>query len=161
MKVTKDHVVSIDYQLRLKDGTAVDQSQPGDPLRYIQGRGHIVPGLERELEGMSTGEEKRVVVTPADGYGEHDTRGIQEVPRAMFPQGMTPTVGQVLSARGPQGELVQFRVRAVGDQQVTIDLNHPLAGEELHFDIRITEVRPATHEELSHGHVHGPGGHHG
>jgi FKBP-type peptidyl-prolyl cis-trans isomerase SlyD len=161
MKVAKDHVVSIDYQLKLKDGTAVDSSAPGEPLQYIQGRGQIVPGLERELEGLQAGAQKRVVVQPSDGYGESDPAGVQEVPRAMFPQGMTPTVGQELAARGPQGETIPFRVKAVGEQTVTIDLNHPLAGQELHFDIRIAEVRPASAEELAHGHAHGPGGHHG
>jgi FKBP-type peptidyl-prolyl cis-trans isomerase SlyD len=161
MKVTKDHVVGIEYQLRLADGTQVDQSSPGQPLRYLQGRGQIVPGLEQALEGMSAGEKKRVVVTPAEGYGEHDPRGMQEVPRSMFPEGMTPVVGQQLAAQGPGGEVVNFQVREVTPDKVTIDLNHPLAGKELHFDITIADVRPATSEELSHGHAHGEGGAHG
>jgi FKBP-type peptidyl-prolyl cis-trans isomerase SlyD len=160
MKIEKGRVVDIDYSLHLGDGEVVDKSEPGDPLTYLHGEGQIVPGLERALEGMEKGQQKQVVVAPADGYGEHDPSGVQRVPRKAFPAGFEPEVGMELTAQGPQGEDVPFVVRAVEADAVTIDLNHPLAGKPLHFDITIREVRDATAEELEHGHAHGPDGHH-
>jgi FKBP-type peptidyl-prolyl cis-trans isomerase SlyD len=160
MKVASDHVVSIDYQLKLADGTTVDESEKGKPLEYLQGHGQIVPGLEKELEGMAQGEKKKVVVQPKDGYGELDSDAVKEVPRQMFPKDMKLQVGQTLAAEGQQGEVIQFVVKSFNDSTVTIDLNHPLAGQVLHFDIHVAGVRKATDEELTHGHVHGEDGHH-
>ncbi len=159
MKVGKDCVVSLDYRLHLGDGQVVDQSSPGSPLSYMHGRGQIVPGLEGKLEGMQAGEAKQVVVNPADGYGEYDNRGVQEVPRAMFPPNSDLQVGMMVTAQTPQGE-IPFVVKEVKKDSVVIDLNHPLAGKTLHFDVTVREVRGATSEELEHGHAHGPGGEH-
>ncbi len=100
-----------------------------------------------------------MVVSPADGYGEHDARGLQEVPRSAFPADMQPQVGQELVAQGPNGEAVPFVIREVKLESVVIDLNHPLAGKTLHFAVTVRDVRAATEEELQHGHVHGPEGH--
>ncbi len=158
MKVEKGSVVSVDYELHLGDGEVVDASQPGTPLAYIHGEGQIVPGLERALEGLSAGDQRRVVVEPGDGYGDHDARGVQQVPRSAFPEGVQPAVGMELVAQGPDGEAVPFVVRGVTPETVTIDLNHPLAGKTLHFAVTVRDVRAATAEELEHGHVHGPGG---
>lgn len=159
MKVVKGSVVSVDYELHLGDGKIVDASEPGSPLAYIHGEGQIVPGLERALEGLSAGDAKQVVVPPSDGYGEHDARGLQEVPKNAFPSGMEPQVGMELVAQGPQGEAVPFVVREVKPESIVIDLNHPLAGKTLHFDVKVRDVRAATADELEHGHVHGEGGH--
>ncbi len=159
MKVEKGSVVSVDYQLHLGDGKVIDASEPGAPLAYIHGEGQIVPGLERALEGLSAGDARQVVVDPDDGYGPHDARGVQEVPRNAFPTGMEPTAGMELVAQGPQGEAVPFVVRDVKPESVVIDLNHPLAGKTLHFDVTVRDVRAATAEELEHGHVHGADGH--
>jgi FKBP-type peptidyl-prolyl cis-trans isomerase SlyD len=159
MKVGKGSVVSVDYELHLGDGKVVDASAPGSPLSYIHGEGQIVPGLELALEGLAAGEAKEVVVAPEDGYGERDARGLQEVPRTAFPSGVEPQTGMELMAEGPQGQTVPFVVREVKPETVVIDLNHPLAGRTLHFAVTIREVRTATAEELSHGHVHGPHGH--
>ncbi len=159
MKVEKGHVVSVDYELHLGDGKVVDASSPGTPLAYIHGEGQIVPGLERALEGLSAGDARQVVVAPDDGYGPHDARGVQEVPRSAFPQQMEPAVGMELVAQGPNGEAVPFVVREVKPETVVIDLNHPLAGRTLHFAVTVREVRQATADELEHGHVHGEDGH--
>jgi FKBP-type peptidyl-prolyl cis-trans isomerase SlyD len=159
MKVGKGSVVSIDYKLHLGDGQVIDASGPGDPLVYLHGEGQIVPGLEQALEGLRTGDVRKVVVPPADGYGDADPGGLQEVPRTAFPPDLQPEVGQELVAQGPQGEPVPFVVREVRLETVLIDLNHPLAGKTLHFDVTVTEVRGPTAEELEHGHAHGPDGH--
>ncbi len=158
MKVEKGSVVSVDYQLHLGDGEVVDASEPGQPLSYIHGEGQIVPGLERALEGLGVGDARQVVVQPDDGYGPHDARGVQEVPRDAFPAGMEPQPGMELVAQGPQGESVPFVIRDVKPESVVIDLNHPLAGKTLHFAVTVRDVRAATSEELEHGHVHGADG---
>ena len=159
MKVTNGSVVGLDYSLHLGDGEVVDASAPGAPLQYLHGEGQIVPGLESALEGLAVGDRKQVVVAPADGYGEHDARGIQEVPRTAFPPDFDPKPGMELTAEGPRGEPVPFVVREVKPLAVVIDPNHPLAGKTLHFDVTIREVRAPTDEERAHGHAHGPHGH--
>ncbi len=160
MKVEKGNVVKIDYRLHLGDGEVVDASEPGEPMSYLHGQGQIVPGLERAIEGMSVGESKQVVVPPEDGYGSRDPRGIQEVPRDAFPPGLDPQVGMQLAAQGPHGEPVPFLVKELKEGTVVVDLNHPLAGHTLHFDVTVRDVRTATAEEVQHGHTHGPGEEH-
>ncbi len=157
MKVAKGSVVGIDYRLHLGDGEVVDSSRPGEPLSYLHGGGHIVPGLERAIEGMAVGESKQIVVSPEDGYGIHDPRGLQEVPRDAFPPGLDPEVGMTLAAQGPRGEPIPFVVKEVKLGSVVVDLNHPFAGRTLHFDVTVRDVRTATAEELAHGHAHDPG----
>ncbi len=159
MKIGHGSVVAIDYRLHLGDGEVIDQSAPDEPLAYLHGGGQIVPGLERELEGLEAGASRQVVVSPDDGYGPHDARGLQEVPRDAFPEGVSPEVGMQFTARGPQGESVPFSVAEVRPQSVVVDLNHPLAGKTLHFDVTVRDVRAATPEEMQHGHAHGPGEH--
>jgi FKBP-type peptidyl-prolyl cis-trans isomerase SlyD len=159
MKIAKGNVVGIDYSLHLGDGQVVDASDPGEPLTYLHGEGQIVPGLESALDGLDVGESKKVVVQPAEGYGELDPEGIQEVPRGAFPPGFEPQVGMELTAEGPDGDPVPFTIRAVKPDALTIDLNHPLAGKTLHFDVTVREVRPATDEEKEHGHAHDAHGH--
>lgn len=159
-KVGKGSVVGIDYSLHLGDGNVIDRSEPGAPLTYLHGEGNIVPGLERALEGLAVGDARQVVVAPEDGYGPHDLQGLQEVPRDAFPTDMKPEVGMQFTARGPQGEAVPFTVTDVKLESVVVDLNHPLAGKTLHFDVTVREIREATAEEMEHGHVHGEGDHH-
>jgi len=160
MKVSKDSVVSLEYRLHLGDGQVVDESEPGQPLAYMHGRGQIVPGLEGHLEGMSAGESKKVVVSPAQGYGEHDPRGLQEVPREMFPPNANLQAGVTISAQTADGDVIPITIRELKGDKVVVDLNHPMAGKTLHFDITVREVRAATDEEKEHGHAHGPGGAH-
>ncbi len=159
MKIANGSVVGLDYKLHLGDGETIDESEAGSPLYYIQGEGNIVPGLERALEGLETGATKQVVVEPQDGYGAHDPQGVQEVPREAF-GGELPVVGHQYTARGPNGEMVPFVVKEIRPEVVVVDLNHPLAGRTLHFEVTIREIRVATAEEREHGHVHGPDGHH-
>ncbi|HZH13622.1 MAG TPA: peptidylprolyl isomerase [Archangium sp.] len=160
MKVSKDSVVSLEYRLHLGDGQVVDESEPGQPLAYMHGRGQIVPGLEGQLEGMAAGESKKVVVSPAQGYGEHDPRGLQEVPREMFPPNANLQAGVTISAQTADGDVIPITIRELKGDKVVVDLNHPMAGKTLHFDITVREVRAATDEEKEHGHAHGPGGAH-
>lgn len=159
MKIVKGSVVHLDYSLHLGDGKVVDCSEPGEPLTYLHGEGEIVPGLEDALEGMSAGDQKRVVIEPDEGYGEHDPRGLQQVPRDAFPEGFEPAVGMEFTAQGSDGDAVPFSIVKVTPDSVLIDMNHPLAGKRLHFDVTVRDVRPATPEELEHGHAHGPGVH--
>jgi FKBP-type peptidyl-prolyl cis-trans isomerase SlyD len=164
MKIGKGSVVSLQYKLHLGDGQVIDASEPGDPLVYLHGESQIVPGLERELEGLETGAARQVAVAPADGYGELDLTAVQRVPKHAFPEGFEPEVGQELVAQGPDGQPLPFVVKGVEKglegEIVVVDFNHPLAGKTLHFDVTVVEVRGATAEELEHGHVHGPGEHH-
>jgi FKBP-type peptidyl-prolyl cis-trans isomerase SlyD len=160
MKVSKDSVVSLEYRLHLGDGQVVDESEPGKPLAYMHGRGQIVPGLEGQLEGMAAGESKKVVVPPSQGYGEHDPRGLQEVPREMFPPDARLQAGMTISAQTADGDVIPITIREMKGDKVVVDLNHPMAGKTLHFDITVREVRAATDEEKEHGHAHGPGGAH-
>ena len=159
MKIAKDRVVELEYRLHLGDGQVIDSSEPGKPLSYLHGRGQIVPGLEGALEGLELGEAKQVVVAPAQGYGEHDARGLQEVPRTMFPANAELAPGMRLAAQTDSGEVIPIGIHEVKGQTVIVDLNHPLAGKTLHFDVTVRGVRDATAEELTHGHAHGPEGH--
>jgi FKBP-type peptidyl-prolyl cis-trans isomerase SlyD len=160
MKVGKGSVVSLDYRLHLGDGVVIDASAPDEPLTYLHGEGQIVPGLEKALEGLSAGEARQVVVAPDDGYGPSDPGAVQEIARTSFPPGVQLQPGMELLAHGPEGQPVPFLVRDVGLETVVIDLNHPLAGKTLHFDVTVREVRQATGDEMEHGHAHGPGGEH-
>jgi FKBP-type peptidyl-prolyl cis-trans isomerase SlyD len=160
MRIEDGTVVGIDYALHLGDGKVVDASAPGEPLVYLHGVGQIVPGLEAALAGLGAGDRKQVVVAPSDGYGPRDPRGVQEVPRTAFPPGFDPEPGMELTAEGEDGEPVPFVVKELRPESVVIDLNHPLAGETLHFDVTVREVRAATEEEKAHGHAHGGDGHH-
>jgi FKBP-type peptidyl-prolyl cis-trans isomerase SlyD len=159
MRIARGSVVSIEYELHFGDGKVIDASEPDAPLSYLHGEGQVVPGLERALEGLSAGDARQVVIAPEEGYGPHDPRGVQTVPRSAFPPGKDPEEGTSMVAQGPGGETVPFIVREVGPDDVTIDLNHPLAGKTLHFAVKVRDVRAATPEELQHGHAHGEGGH--
>lgn len=160
MPIGQDSVVTIHYTLKDDAGEVLDSSREGgEPIAYLHGHGNLVPGLERELEGKNAGDKVVVSVTPKDGYGEFDKNLVQQVPRRALQGIKNPTVGMRLHAQTPQGPRAVTITRLVGDM-VTIDGNHPLAGKNLNFDVEVTDVRAATEEELSHGHVHGEGGHH-
>jgi FKBP-type peptidyl-prolyl cis-trans isomerase SlyD len=159
MPIAQNSVVTIHYTLKDDAGDVIDSSREGDPIAYLHGHGNLVPGLERELEGKSTGDKVNVSVTPEQGYGEYDKQLVQQVPRRALQGIANVKVGMRLQAQTPQGPRAVVITRLVGDM-VTIDGNHPLAGKNLNFDVEITDVRDATEEELAHGHVHGAGGHH-
>ena len=136
------------------DGETIDTSDGHEPIEFIQGAGNIVPGLEQALYGMSVGESKAVVVAAEDGYGQMDREATMEVPRDQFPQDIPMEVGTQLELHDEAGQPMVARIDQVGDTTVRLDFNHPLAGKELHFDVKIAGLRPATQEELDHGHAH-------
>lgn len=157
MRIGKHSVVSIDYTLTDSNGEVLDTSKGREPLAYIQGTGSIVIGLEEALEGKEKGASVKVSVPPAKGYGEREDALTQTVPRAMFDvEDIQP--GMRFHAEGEHGVHV-VTVTAVDQESVTVDANHPLAGQTLNFDVSVVDVRPATQQELSHGHVHGAHGH--
>lgn len=159
MKVAQDSVVSFHYTLKDEAGSVIDQSD-GEPMAYLHGHGQIVPGLERELSGKLAGDKLQVRVSPAEGYGEHIAAMVQQIPREAFSKIAGLHVGMELQTRTRSGHPATVVVKEIGPELVTVDGNHELAGKTLFFDIEIAEVRTASEEELSHQHVHGPGGHH-
>jgi len=159
MKIAHEKVVAIHYTLTNSEGAVLDSSSGGQPLAYLHGFGNIIPGLESALEGKAAGDKLSVTVEPEQGYGARDERLVQAVPRSAF-QGVSEIApGMQFQAKGPQGSRLVV-ITQVAEEEVTVDANHPLAGQTLHFDVEVSEVRDATAEELEHGHVHGPGGHH-
>jgi FKBP-type peptidyl-prolyl cis-trans isomerase SlyD len=158
MSIAQDSVVTIHYTLKDDEGTLIDSSASGEPLAYLHGHGNIVPGLEKELTGRNTGEKLTVRVSPAEGYGDYDKALVQSVPLRALRGIKDVRAGMHLHAQTEQGPRTVTVTRVAGDM-VTLDGNHPLAGKHLNFDIHIADVRQATAEELSHGHVHGAHGH--
>ncbi len=158
MKVEQNSVVSIQYKLTNGGGELLDQSQAGQPLVYIQGLGHLIPGLESEIQGKEKGQKFQVTVTPEKGYGERNDQMIQTVPKTEFENADQIQQGMQFQVETPQGPMF-FTAIDVKENDIVLDGNHPLAGETLHFDVEIEDIRSATKEELDHGHVHGPGGH--
>ena len=153
MQVAKNTVVAIDYTLKDSAGKVLDSSDGREPLRYIHGTGSIIGGLEAAIEGTSPGDRLDVALAAADAYGERDEGLVVEVPRAQFAEVADLAVGMQFRARSAEGDRV-FTVTGIAGEQVTVDGNHPLAGQALHFDVEIKDVRTATPEELDHGHVH-------
>lgn len=158
MKIARDCVVRFDYTLRSDAGEILDTSEGSEPLTYLHGRGQIVPGLEAAMTDRSTGDTFAVKVAAADGYGEREEGAVFEVPRNRLPPGLDPQVGMQLGMRTPEGHVVPVRVVGVRESTIQFDGNHPLAGENLHFEVAIRDVRAATADEIAHGHAHGPGG---
>lgn len=159
MHISQDSVVNINYTLRNDAGDIIDSSEDGAPLAYIHGNGNLIPGLERELAGKQVGDKLNVRIIPKDAYGERDDSLIQAVPRSAFGGVKNIEIGMQFNAQSNNGPRT-VTVTQVDTDTITVDGNHPLAGQHLNFEVEITAVREATAEELSHGHVHGPGGHH-
>lgn len=155
MQITKDAVVSFHYTLNDSEGRVLDSSEGREAFAYIHGAGMIVPGLEEHMEGKTSGTSLKVEVAPEKGYGELDPQLLQKVPVDRF-GGQTVEAG--MQFQTPENHV--FTVMEVNDTEVLLNGNHPLAGVTLHFSVEITDVRMATADELSHGHVHGEGGHH-
>ncbi len=159
MEIAADRVVLIHYTLKNESGTVLDSSAGGEPLAYIQGHGSLVPGLERALEGKQDGHTLAVTIAPADAYGTRDESLVQRVPKRALQGSGEIRKGMQFQARTENGMRV-FTVTGIAGDMVSLDGNHPLADQTLHFDVEVISVRDATTEELEHGHVHGVGGHH-
>ncbi len=160
MQISPNSVVTMHYTLTDDSGTVLDSSANAEPLVYLHGAGNIIPGLENALVGKKAGDALDVRVAPEEGYGLVVEDLIQDVPREMFQGVDTIEPGMTFQAQDQSGYIQRVTVTAVNDALVTIDSNHPLAGQHLNFNVTIVEVRPASEEEVAHGHVHGAGGHH-
>lgn len=158
--IGKDCVVSIHYTLRGEDTQVIDTSDGGDPLMYLHGHGQIIAGLEGKLTGRGIGDSLQVEVAPAEGYGEYDDSLVVNLDKGQFPKGASIEVGTMFELASNEGGSLVVRVVSVDGSAVQVDGNHPLAGKRLFFDVSVVGIRAATKEELSHGHAHGPGGHH-
>ena len=132
----------------------IDFSEPGDPIEFLQGHGNIIPGLEKAIDGMSIGESKEVFVKAADAYGEFDPDGFVEVPKSEFPEDIPMEIGVEITVNNDDGEELTAIIEEVSLDVITLNFNHPLAGKDLKFKVKITSIREATAEELEHGHIH-------
>ena len=142
-RVVKDgQMVSLHYTLTGADGKVIETSKNKEPLKYIHGQKMMIPGLEKELAGMKVGGEKYVTVKPEDGYGKVDPNAVQEVPKDKIPPNALQ-VGAVLAARSPEGMVVPMTVREIKEKTVVMDMNHPMAGKTLVFDIKVVDIQPA------------------
>jgi len=153
LRVQDGQVVSLVYTLQV-DGEVIDSSEESEPLQFIQGEGHIIPGLEGGLYEMGIGESKNLVIAPKDAYGELNEEAFIEVPKDQFPDSIPLELGTELQVRDPEGDVMEARIDNIEEGSVRLDFNHPLAGKVLHFDVKVIALRPATEEEMSHGHVH-------
>ncbi|GAB2725487.1 FKBP-type peptidyl-prolyl cis-trans isomerase [Halomonas garicola] len=156
MQIAQNSVVAFHYTLTNDAGEVLDSSEGREPLTYLHGTGNIIPGLEKQLEGASPGEKLNVSVTPEEGYGEVQEQLMQEVPRDAFQGVENVEPGMQFQAQTEGGPLM-VTVKKVEGDTVVVDGNHPLAGQNLTFDVEISEVREASAEEIEHGHVHGEG----
>ena len=159
MTIAQHKVVTIHYKVSDSDsGEVIDSSEGNEPMSYLHGAENFIPGLEQALEGKSAGDELEVIIPPAEAYGERSEEAIQQVPRGAFEGLDKVEPGMAVTAQTGQGP-VSLVITEVGDEMVTVDANHPLAGKTLKFNVTVEAVRDASEEEKEHGHVHGPGGH--
>ncbi len=139
MVIKEGKKVSFDYTLTV-DGQVVDSSKEAEPLNYVHGRGEIIPGLALELEGLKAGDEKTIEVGPEGAYGQKNKEAFKEIAKDSLPQGLEPEADMMLQMQTPQGQAVPVRVSEVKDDLILLDLNHPLAGKTLIFDVKVTSV---------------------
>jgi FKBP-type peptidyl-prolyl cis-trans isomerase SlyD len=160
VQIAENSVVSIHYTLTNDAGETLDTSDGREPLVYLHGAQNIIPGLESELTGKTVGDAFDVTIQPEDAYGIVNPELIQTVPHSAFEGVEKVEPGMQFQARGDDGNTQLITVTEVAESGVTVDGNHPLAGQVLNFSVQVEEIREASQEELEHGHVHGPGGHH-
>lgn len=153
-KVTSNVVVSMEYELLIGD-KVIDYSEENDPLVFIQGMEQIIPGLETQIEDMTLGESREIFVKAADAYGEYDAEDFVEVPKSEFPEEIPLEIGLEIGVNGEDGEELSAYIEEVTLDTITLNFNHPLAGKDLNFKVKIVGLRHPTEEELAHGHVHG------
>jgi FKBP-type peptidyl-prolyl cis-trans isomerase SlyD len=158
-KIEDGVVVTLDYTLTV-EGEVVDSSEEDEPIQFIQGQEHIIPGLERELYGLKIGDDKQVTLSPQDGYGEIEPEAGMDVPRGEFPPEIPLEIGTGLQLKTQEGEIVNARIASITPDSVRLDFNHQLAGKELQFDVKVVDLRQATDQEIAHGHLHDGHDHH-
>jgi FKBP-type peptidyl-prolyl cis-trans isomerase 2 len=141
MQVGPGTIVTMDYTLRLNSGEVVDSSDGREPLVFNFGQGDVIPGLEREMTGMQSGDQKEIGVEPEEAYGPREAGAIQTIPLDRFPEDIAPEVGMHLTVRGPRGEEMPFTIIALSEDEATLDFNHPLAGEYLNFSVTVRDVQ--------------------
>lgn len=151
-------VISFHYTLTNPQGEKLDSSIGHAPLTYLEGVGQIIPGLEKELQNLKVSDKKKITVPASEAYGLREEKYVVSVPRDKFPEGEISVGDQFQPGEDPNAH--PFTVTEISDSHVTLDANHPLAGVDLTFDVEVITIREATAEELSHGHSHGPDGHH-
>jgi FKBP-type peptidyl-prolyl cis-trans isomerase SlyD len=152
-QVADDLVVTLDYVLTV-DGRTIDSSKETGPIRFLQGSGEIIPGLERQLDGLTLGVSHIVTVFAEEGYGEFEEERLVDVPREEFSESIPLELGVQLKMKDQDGNPLFARIYEIAEDFVKLDFNHPLAGKELQFDVTVVELRAATSEELEHGHTH-------
>lgn len=160
MALMTNKVITINYTLKDTEGNLLDSTDNGGPFSFITGNMQVLPGLEEALVSMIIGSKKNIKLAAADAYGEYDENAIQKVNRSLFPEEAELETGMTYFAHSPEGQHIQFVITKIENEDITVNFNHPLAGKNLEFDVELLDVRDATPEEISHGHVHGPGGHH-
>jgi len=158
MQIEDKRVATLNYILKDDEGNIIDSAEDGS-FAYLHGAANIIPGLEHALLGKSAGDELSISIEPEQGYGERNENMTQVVPRDMFDTDEEIKVGMQFHAESPDGQPLSVTVINISDSEVTVDGNHPLAGVNLNFEVKILDIREATEEELEHGHVHGAGGH--
>jgi FKBP-type peptidyl-prolyl cis-trans isomerase SlyD len=156
--IAEHKVITLQYEVKDEAGETIDKSSADAPLVYLHGYSNIIPGLENALVGKTTGDALQVTVAPEDAYGVYNETLVNPVPLAMFEGIEKVEVGMGFTAETPEGPVEVSIVEVSGDF-AKVDANHPLAGKTLSFDVTVTDIRDASDEELSHGHVHGAGGH--
>lgn len=163
MTIDKNHVVALQYTLNQieenGEKTFVEQTTADQPFTFLYGVGMMLPKFEEQLLGMVAGDKKSFTIVPEDGYGERDDNAKTELPVEMFEESGMPPIGAILPLQDGQGNHVNAMVLEITPESVVVDLNHPMAGKTLHFDLEVQSTRPATEEELDHGHAHGIDGH--
>ena len=160
MSLELNKVVTFNYILKDQEGTVLDSTVNKEPLIFMSGTSQILPKLEEELGEMLIGGKKNVKIVAAEAYGEYDEKAVQNIKKEQFPHDAKVEVGVRYVANSPEGGQMPFVITEVKEKDVTVDFNHPLAGKDLEFDVELIDIRDATAEEIQHGHVHGPGGHH-
>ena len=160
MPIKDNQVVTLNFTLKDEEGSIIEETTKEEPFSYLSGNSQILPKLEENINGMLIGSKKSVVLEPSEAYGEYKEDAIQSVNRSEFPEGTKLEKGMGFVANTPDGRQMPFTVTKVEGDDITLDFNHPLAGKKLTFEVELLNIREASPEELQHGHVHGPGGHH-
>jgi len=159
MPLKSNQVITIIFTLKDSDGNIIEATTKERPFSFISGGNQVLPKLEDTLGQMLIGSKRTIVLSPEDAYGDYDDSALQQVSRSEFPDDTDIQEGMTFIADSPDGQQLPFLIKKIEEENITIDFNHPLAGQTLTFDLELLSLRDATIEELGHGHVHGLGGH--